>query len=77
MNCGIIKIIKVIIISILLIAVVGIPIEIISLVLSYLGLFNLGTFFNGGINMTSKTLYRMMEIGTDEVILLAVVPDVY
>lgn len=69
MNCGIIKIIKVIIISILLIAVADIPIEVISLLISFLGLFDLKTIINGGIYMNSIIFNRMVEIGTDEVIL--------
>ena len=58
-----------VLISLFLIAVIGIPIEIISLIISIAGLFDLSNIFNGGINMNSKALYRTRSIGTFEVIL--------
>ena len=63
----IIKTIFTVLISLFLIAVIGIPIEIISLVISVAGVFVWSKIFNGGNNMNSKTLYRMRLIGTFEV----------
>ena len=58
-----------VLISLFLIAVIGIPIEIISLIIGVAGLFDISKIFNGGINMSSKALSRVRLIGTLEVIL--------